>query len=283
MDVIPLGPLALSVGALMLLAGVLTALAINGWLRRRGRPSVEGLLWWLLLAGIVVARAVFVLHWWPQYAAQPLAILDLRDGGFSAWAGMLAVLAGALFVGWQRPKLRGSLVAAVLGGVLAWSFGSLATLRLTTTTHPPLPALVLQDLDQRSTRLQDLRGQPLVVNLWASWCGPCRQEMPMFAEAQRSRPGVRFIFANQGEGRAKIRSFLADTGLHLDGVLVDPFSKLSRDFNVRGYPTTLFFDARGNLVTIHTGLLSRATLAVNLRHTVPVPAAAEPSLSRASP
>lgn len=283
MQVVPVGPLALSVSGLLLLAGLVTALAIGALMHRRGRPAVDGVLWWLLLAGVVVARAVFVARWWPLYAGHPLTILDLRDGGLAPWAGMATVLAGAFIVGSRRPALRGPLVWAVLGGVLVWSAGNLVLWRLAAATQQPLPALVLRDLDGREQPLRALRGEPVVINLWATWCGPCRQEMPVLAEAQRERDGVRFVFANQGESPAQIRAFLDATGLHLDDAIVDPFSQLSRDFNVRGLPTTLFFDARGTLRSTHTGALSRATLAAQLRHVTPAAASPLPALSGVSP
>ena len=265
----PVGPLALPVAGRLVLAGLGTAMAIDGWLHRRGRPSTEAVLWLLLLVGVVLARLAFVLRWWPEYASHPLAVLDLRDGGLSPWAGVAGVLLGALWVFWRRWPLREPLAWAVLGGVLVWSFGGLVASRLDSALHTPLPALVLLDLDGQPRPLQLLRGKPLVVNLWASWCGPCRREMPVLAQAQRVRTQVRFVFANQGESPAEIRAFLVENRLSLDGVLIDPSSRLSQHFGVRGYPTTLFFDAQGTLRSIHTGELSPATLAAQLRHVIP--------------
>ncbi|MBS0382764.1 MAG: TlpA family protein disulfide reductase [Proteobacteria bacterium] len=269
MNVVPLGPVVLSIAGLLLLAGLVTAFAINGWLHRRGRTSAETALWWLFIAGVVIARGVFVLRWWPEYASRPLAIFDPRDGGFVPWVGVLAVLVGAAWLGWRRQTLRVPLAWAVLGGMLVWGFGGLVVRQLSATTHPQLPALVLRDLDDSPHSLQGLRGRPLVINLWATWCGPCREEMPVLAQAQQAQTKVRFVFANEGEAPAKIRAFLAQTGLHLDGVLVDPFSRLSQEFGVRGYPTTLFFDAQGTLRDIHTGVLSHATLAAALQRVTP--------------
>jgi thiol-disulfide isomerase/thioredoxin len=283
MNVVALGPVVLSIAGLLLLAGLVAAFAAGGWLQRRGRPSVERGLWWLFVAGIVVARGAFVARWWPEYAGHPLAIVDPRDGGFVPWTGVLAVLAGAAWIGWRRPSIRVPLAAAVLAGMLVWGVGSVVAAQLARSSHPPLPALVLRDLDNAPKPLRQLRGRPLVVNLWASWCGPCRAEMPVLARAQQARPQVRFVFADQGEAAATIRAFLSETGLRLDGVLVDPFSQLSRAFNVRGYPTTLFFDAQGMLRSIHTGALSPATLAAELRHVASAAGGVAPSSTGVSP
>jgi prolipoprotein diacylglyceryltransferase len=82
MQTLPWGPLAFSVASLWLLAGLTVAIAIGGWLHRRGRPSPEPALWRLLALAVLVARITFVLRWWPQYADHPLGVLDMRDGGF---------------------------------------------------------------------------------------------------------------------------------------------------------------------------------------------------------
>lgn len=93
--------------------------------------------------------------------------------------------------------------------------------------------------------------------------------MPVLAQARQTQSQVRFVVANEGEAPTKIRAFLSETGLYLDGVLADPFSRLSQEFGVCGYPTTLSFDAQGFPRNIHTGVLSSATLAAELRRIVP--------------
>jgi thiol-disulfide isomerase/thioredoxin len=269
MQTLPLGPLALSVAGLLVFAGLATAIALGGWLHRRGRPSPEHALWWLLALAVLVARAAFVVRWWPHYAEHPLGVLDLRDGGFLPWTGVAALVIGALWIGWRQRPLREALAWSVLGGLLVWGFGNLVVWRLADAAQRPLPALIMRDLEDRPVPLQELRGRPLVINLWASWCGPCRREMPVLARAQQAQTVVRFAFADQGESPAQIREFLGAQGLRLEGVLADQDSQLSQHFGVRGYPTTLFFDARGSLRSVHTGELSRATLAAELRHISP--------------
>ena len=282
MQFVTVGPFALPLDTLLVLAGWVAAMAIGGVLQRRGRPSTDAQLWYLLLAGMLAARLAFVVRWWPEYAGHPLAMMDLRDGGLSRRAGSLAVIVGAAWIGWKRRPLRAPLAWAVLGGMMVWWCGSVVVWRLDTAMHTPLPALALSDVAGRPVGVQQLRGRPLVINLWASWCGPCRREMPVLAEAQQTHPQLRFVFANQGDSPEQIRAFIATNQLRLADVLVDPSSKLSQQFSVRGYPTTLFFDAQGTLRSVHIGELSPATLAAEVRRIVPRVAVASPHSSGAS-
>ncbi|HAQ27862.1 MAG TPA: peroxiredoxin, partial [Pseudomonas sp.] len=109
--------------------------------------------------------------------------------------------------------------------------------------------------------LQDFVGKPLVVNLWATWCPPCRREMPVLAEAQRTESDVTFLFVNQGEGERVIADFLDTEGLGLENVLLDTGGRLGQHVGSTALPTTLFYDAEGRQVGSHLGELSRASLA----------------------
>jgi thiol-disulfide isomerase/thioredoxin len=260
-----LGPLALSSGLLALLFGVIAALATAGFLHRRGYADTGNPLFLILGLGLLGARLAYVAGWWPQYAQQPLSILNIRDHGFDPLAGTLGVIVAALLVGWRRPSLRRPLAASVVIGIAATGFAGLLAYKLTAQAQAPLPALQLGDLDGRAVDVESLRGQPTVINLWATWCGPCRREMPVLAEAQRTMPQVRFVFADQGESAATVKQFLQAQQLTLQHVLIDENLQLSNYYNVRGYPTTLFIDARGRLRDTHMGELSPATLADRLQ------------------
>lgn len=260
-----IGPLALSVGLLALLFGVIAALGTAGFLRRRGYADAGNALFLVLGLGLLAARAAYVAGWWPQYAQQPISILNVRDHGFDPIAGVLGVLVATLLIGWRRASLRRPLTAGVAIGVATSAFVGLLAYTLSSQAHPELPSLVVSDLDGREVAVETLRGQPTVINLWATWCGPCRREMPVLAEAQRNMPQVRFVFADQGESAVEVKNFMQRQGLTLENVLIDGNLQLSHHYNVRGYPTTLFLDADGRLRDLHMGELSRATLADRLR------------------
>lgn len=263
----------ISIGPLpMTLAVLLVALAIAVVVGRQAARSAPNQLpvkvmptiFDMLLVGALAARLGFVLEWLPQYLADPWSIIRIGDGGFSAWAG---VLAGIGFGAWRTRKakpLRRPLLFGSVAGLATWIvLGSV--LLLLQQSMLRLPATELTTLEGGTMRLSALSGTPMVVNLWATWCPPCRREMPVFAKAQVRRSDVAFAFVNQGESAAVIKSYLLGGDLSLQNVLLDPFSTVSREAGSRGLPTTLFFDADGRLVDTHMGELSEASLAQKLQ------------------
>jgi thiol-disulfide isomerase/thioredoxin len=214
--------------------------------------------------GLLAARLAYLaLHATP-YLASPASMLDLRDGGWHGVAGGVAGAAWLVWRGWRAPACRRPLAMAVVTGMLVWSVGTLLTGPREAAT---MPATILATLDgSRPLGLSTAAaGRPVVVNLWASWCGPCRQEMPALAAAQQREAHVGFIFVNQGESEPAIRAYLAGLGLPLREVLADPDSRLGPAIGSRGLPTTLFYDATGSLIDAHFGVLNPAALEARLQ------------------
>jgi thiol-disulfide isomerase/thioredoxin len=130
----------------------------------------------------------------------------------------------------------------------------------TSVSRQTLPGLAFSSLDGKTVRLDEFRGKPIVVNLWATWCPPCVREMPVLHEAQEQYPDVHFVFLNQGEHPQQVAAWLSGRRLPVRNVLVDAQRQASYTFNQQGYPSTLFFNAKGELVSVRVGELSRATL-----------------------
>ena len=264
MNTFSLGPFSIQAFHVMLLLTLLVAAGVGRFVGRREKVSIVPVLLDMTLAGIVTARIAFVITWFEQYRAAPLTMLDIRDGGFVAWAG----LAGALAVGaWRaatQKRLREPLAAGVMAGVAAW-FISGAPAMLEVQAGRAIPAVMVTTLDGAAVALPALAGGgPAVVNLWATWCPPCIREMPVFASAQRRETGVKFIFANQGESAPLVAAFLRKHALQMDNVVLDQASATARAVGSSGTPTTLFFNAKGQLVDAHLGPLSDASLAAKL-------------------
>lgn len=101
----------------------------------------------------------------------------------------------------------------------------------------------------------------MVVNLWATWCPPCRHEMPVLRDAQSRHSEVVFVFANQGESADAVRHYLDSERLRLDNVLLDSGMQTGQRAGSGALPTTLFYNAQGKLVNRHLGELSTESLA----------------------
>jgi thiol-disulfide isomerase/thioredoxin len=115
-------------------------------------------------------------------------------------------------------------------------------------------------------RLAALRGYPVVVNKWASWCAPCRTEFPIFqSEAVAKGKRVAFLGLNAGDARDPARRFLRASPLPFPSY-VDPDEDIAKSIRApANYPITVFFDGRGREVYIHQGGYRRqADLAADL-------------------
>jgi thiol-disulfide isomerase/thioredoxin len=259
LDAINLGPLVLPLRVLTPLAALAVANAAAwAWQRRRGIDAGPA-LWRMTVSGFIAARAAFVLKHLDSYLAAPLSMLDIRDGGFVAFAGLLVACAVGFEQLRRHPALRRPLVGAALAGILVWAGAGLA-IRASQPASTPLPDLALQGLDGSPVRLADFKGKPVVLNLWATWCPPCRREMPALAAAQAANPDVAFVFVNAGEAPEAVRRYLDAGGLSMPNVLLDKRRTLAPAVSAVGYPTTLFYDRRGMLAGRHLGELSRAGL-----------------------
>jgi thiol-disulfide isomerase/thioredoxin len=253
-----LGPFSLAMNHLLLLVALALATVV-GWISgRQRRINPERELFSLFVLGLLVARLAFVIAYWPQYRSSLLSVLDIRDGGFWVWPGVIAVLIGAVLRGWKHPALRTSMGLGVASGLLFWW---LANLGLSAQQQDArLPDLTLRNAAGEPVRLSDYRGRPLVINLWATWCPPCRREMPVLQAAQQANPDVAFLFVNQAESPRDVATFFANQGLHLDNVLFDGNGELAQQVGSAALPTTLFYRPDGRLLGSHLGELSNASL-----------------------
>ncbi len=265
-----LGPLLLPFTLVLIVASVAVSAALGHRLGRRTGVdmAVDAVLWRALLVGVIVARLAFVFEYRGMYFSAPLGIVDIRDGGWNPAAGLVA----AWFYGAYRQRKSRALAMpvnwALIVGTVLFVVGS-AALSLRLDTDRKLPDLSFETLDGSTASLSQFAGKPTVVNLWATWCGPCAREMPMLRRAQDERADVNFVFLNQGESRAQIELWLGQHELPLRNVLLDETRRASAAFQQKGYPTTLFFNGDGRLAAMRLGELSPATLAEKLRDLKP--------------
>jgi peroxiredoxin len=133
-------------------------------------------------------------------------------------------------------------------------------------TGGPTPALQLQDLSGRTHRLSDYRGKVVLVNFWATWCEPCRDEMPSIERLRRSLAGQPFevLAVNLAEPASRIRGFLAQLPLSFP-MLLDPDTQVARAWQARVLPATYLVDASGRIRYVHYGELDWSAAAARAK------------------
>jgi len=116
----------------------------------------------------------------------------------------------------------------------------------------PAPAFQLPAMSGGPLGLDKLRGQVVLINFWASWCGPCRQEMPLLDSIYRkyNKLGFTLIGVNVEPDKAAAEAWLKQTPVTFP-VLFDSKSTVSQLYSVSGMPTTVFIDRKGNVRAMH--------------------------------
>ena len=124
------------------------------------------------------------------------------------------------------------------------------------------PDFTLEELGGQEITLNQLRGQPVMLNFWATWCVPCREEMPLIEEAyhKHGEAGLEVLAINFGDSSKAAEAFATEKKLSFP-VLLDEDSKVTKLYGVRGLPVSVFIDSEGTIVDRHTGALTENQLA----------------------
>lgn len=134
------------------------------------------------------------------------------------------------------------------------------------TVRPPLDAVVDAAARDGEVSLTELRGTPVILNVWASWCGPCKAESPVLRRlwAAAAPRGVLVLGLNQQDVRRTARAFVAEERLTYPSVR-DGSDEASRSLGATGVPETYALDARGRIVAHRAGAISDADARALLR------------------
>lgn len=167
----------------------------------------------------------------------------------------------------RKHLLAISLLAVLLGGLVLSGCGSEGEEASPAPDYSkladapaPLAALYKQGnqllpggLDAYDGRIAGLKGYPVVVNVWASWCGPCRVEFPYFQRlsAKLGRK-VAFLGVNSEDNDDAAKTFLSDHQIPYPSY-TDHDAAIANDLGGRGYPRTAFYDSSGELTELHSG------------------------------
>ena len=149
--------------------------------------------------------------------------------------------------------------------VVVFALGGVALFRARPAAElgRPAPLFELPDLARPGSRiaLAGLRGRPVVLNFWASWCEPCREEAPELARVARrfEEAGVRFLGINILDGREEALAYVRRYGIPYPSVR-DTRAVVAKRYGVTGAPETVFIDAEGNVVGRYIGAFRRGQL-----------------------
>lgn len=125
----------------------------------------------------------------------------------------------------------------------------------------PAPQFTLQTLDGKTASLGDYRGQAVMVNFWATWCPPCRAEMPDMEQVyqEKKQDGFSVLAVNIQEARDPIAQFVNKFGLTFP-ILMDVSGEVTQRYGIYGLPSSYFIDPEGKIAEVNVGPLSKAAI-----------------------
>lgn len=278
-----LGPLLVSTPVVGFVVAVVVAIWTSSRLAKRAgidpawtRATVEG----SILAGLIASRAAYAALYWPAYWPALWTILYFWQPGYLPVAGLAG---GAVFVLYRLARqpatarlagLRVVTTGAALGATLMAVI--LGTMNLASEARvyqagDTVPNFRLADLNGESVSYSDLEGKGIVLNFWATWCPPCRREMPLL-EAAWGKYGSRniaIVGVDVDEPTEDVRRFVDTQGFTYP-IWVEPESESDVGaadtnemlgwFGSVGLPTTVFIGPDGVIDNVYIGELNRAFL-----------------------
>lgn len=268
MQGVEIGPLVFSGPRFAAIVGVTVFLIVTEIIARRRGPAFRRWSGQVVIGGVISARVGFVALHWPDFMIDPLSAFYVWQGGFSLGGASVAVAGISLWHLWRLPR---DTIPALLSLAAALALANVAFQISGDAATTPLPSTSFATVAGDPPVLSDRGGKPLVINLWASWCPPCRRELPMMAEVASQLSDVDIVFANQGEGPTVVEDFLAREGLTLGTVVLDGGQSLYGHYGALGLPATLFIGADGRLQNTHLGEISRSQLNAEIQKLKGIP------------
>lgn len=135
------------------------------------------------------------------------------------------------------------------------------------TAKQPSPAWELKDLDGKSVKSSDFAGKVVILDFWATWCGPCRMEIPGFIELQKQYADKGLVVIGVSldqDGASAVKPFIEKMGINYPIALGDE-AVVSAFGGIEGIPTTFIIDRAGNIVRKHVGYAPKAEFEADIK------------------
>ena len=142
-----------------------------------------------------------------------------------------------------------------------------------TTSEKAAPDFTMYTLDGQKVKLSEFKGKPTILNFWASWCGPCKSEMPDLEEAYKTYGDrLNFVLVNLTDGKSETledaSSFIQTMGYTFP-VFYDMDLDGATAYGVNSIPLTIFINASGEMVAYYTGAMSKEVLQTGINLLLP--------------
>lgn len=151
------------------------------------------------------------------------------------------IVASTAIIGFKNPKYTANAIKSENVGT---SIGEFA------------PDFELESIAGGKTKLSDFKGKAVILNFWASWCPPCKEEMPLFENIYRSDSNIAVIGVNLQENRKNVADFIKKFDISFP-ILLDPNSEVKGLYNVFTQPVTYFIDKDGKIIDKKFGPLTK--------------------------
>ena len=203
---------------------------------------------------------------------RPAAYRSLQRGFFRRWVYPIFVIAAIAGVIWWLDNRNQAAVspsgqrygAAELPAALA-----MPGIDVSPGQGKLAPDFLLEAIDGSDLRLSDLRGRPVILNFWATWCESCRKEMPEFVDAQArlADQGLTVVAVNMQEGKSIVSPFAQERGMKFP-VLIDRTGDVGDEYRLLGLPTTFFIGRDGIVRSVFTGPFVEQSRGTNVQEPI---------------
>jgi cytochrome c biogenesis protein CcmG/thiol:disulfide interchange protein DsbE len=276
------GPLLIPTRPLILVLSLFFAIWLATRLARRfdlEKSQVKRVAEYIAWIGVLGARLGFVAVNWSAYRAAPWTALYFWQPGYLYLGGLVFGGCGTLVLGQKYFPAKRKTLFTVLGSsylvAILLYFSGLQSLELlrqpgVSGAGSLVSDIKLRNLSGASVKLSDLAGRGIVLNFWATWCPPCRREMPLLDDIQKiyQARGLSVVGVAIDEPASQVKSYVESVAVSypiwVDASLPAPGFDRTQNIFSRfggvGLPTTIFIDRNGVIQKVYVGELSRGFL-----------------------